>query len=312
MNDRTIVLAGGSGFLGTALQGDLRSAGYEVVVLTRGPDCERDGIRFVHWDGKSAGPWAVQLEGAAVVVNLAGQSVNCRYTPENRREIVQSRLDSIHAIGQAISGCARPPGVWIQSASAAIYGDRGDELLDETSPPGVGFSPDTCVRWESAFHEAPAPGVRRVLLRIAFALGAQGGALGTLAGLTRWFLGGAAGTGRQWVSWLHVKDLNRIILRAVESPNMEGLYLVATNNPVRNHQFMRELRRALHRPWSPPVPPWAVRIGSLLMGTEAELALRGRRCTPRRLLAAGFQFEFPTLRAAIEDLYGTHPVYCAD
>ena len=303
MSDKRVILAGGSGFLGRALTPDLIRAGYEVIVLTRGPDRESGGVRYVHWDGKTLGPWATLLDGAAAVVNLTGRSVNCRYNAANRREIVESRVDSVRVIGRAIAECRTPPAVWVQCASAAIYGDAGEQPCDEQTPPGVGFSPDTCVTWERAFHETPSPRTRRVLLRIGFALGRDGGALGTLAKLARWFLGGRVGSGRQWMSWLHVKDLSRLVLWCIEREDLEGLFLAVGPNPVRNEQFMRELRRAVHRPWSPPVPAWAVKMGSWLIGTESELALWGRRCVPRRLADTGFEFRFTELREAFEDLF---------
>lgn len=306
MNDKTIILPGGSGFLGSAVTPCFQQAGFNVVVLTRGSDRESDGVRFVHWDGKTLGPWSSCVDGAVAVVNLAGRSVNCRYTPHNRREILESRVDAVRVIGQAIERCSTPPKVLIQAASAAIHGDAGDQLLDESSPPGLGFSPQTCVQWEAAFYQTPSPGTRRVLLRIGFALGPDGGALGTLAALARLFLGGTVGTGQQWISWLHVKDLSRIILWAIEHDDASGLYLAVGPNPVRNRQFMRELRRAVHRPWSPPVPAWAVRVGSWLMRTEHELALWGRRCTPRRLMESGFEFEFPELSPTLENLFPRH------
>jgi hypothetical protein len=304
MSNPSVILAGGSGFLGTALIPALRAAGYDIVVLTRGPARNDDGIRFLHWDGKTLGPWQTSLDGAAAVINLTGKSVNCRYTGANRREINASRIDSVRVLGEAVARCSQPPKVWIQCASAAIFGNRGDEILDENSPPGTGFSPETCIRWEAAFSEVPLPSPRRVLLRIGFVLGNGGGALETLATLTRFLLGGTVGSGRQWISWIHVQDLNRLILRAIEKDNLSGIFLAVNSQPVRNARFMLELRRALHRPWSPPVPEWAVRVGSWMMRTEAELALTGRRCMPRRLSAAGFEFTFPELRRALDDLLG--------
>jgi hypothetical protein len=162
------------------------------------------------------------------------------------------------------------------------------------------------VTWEQAFHETPTPHTRRVLLRIGFVLGRGGGALGTLANLARWFLGGRVGSGRQWISWIHIRDLNRLILMAIAREDVEGTYLVVSPSPARNAEFMRELRDALHRPWSPPVPVWAVRMGTWMMGTEAELALSGRRCSPRRLKELEFKFEFTELRLALEDLVRGH------
>ncbi|EPX57824.1 Cell division inhibitor [Cystobacter fuscus DSM 2262] len=297
-----MVLAGGSGFLGRSLARALEARGYEPVILTRSP---RPGpTREVAWDGKTVGPWCSEIEGAAAVVNLAGRSVDCRYTPENRREILASRLDSVRVLGEALRQCASPPPVWIQAVSLAILGNSGDSPRDENSPPGSGFSVDVCRQWEAACAEQHLPATRMVLLRIGFALGRDGGALDKLARLTRWGLGGSVGTGQQYVSWLHIEDLDALVLRAIEDPSMHGVYNATGPSPVTNAEFMRTLRHVLHRPWSPPVPAWAVRLGARLMGTEAELALSGRRGLPRRLQEEGFVFRHTDLSRALKDLYG--------
>ena len=301
---KRVVIAGGSGFIGRELATDLVAHGYEVVVLSRRAEHERADWTYVQWDGRTVGEWAGYLEGAEAVINLAGKNVNCRYNAANRHEIRQSRIDAVRAVGQAITACVNPPRVLIQSSTTAMYIQTDDALLDESAKPGQGFSPDTAVMWEQAFDSVPTPRTRRVLLRISFVLGRSGGALKTLETLTRWFMGGCVGTGRQWISWIHVQDLCRIVRFAIERDEVQGLFHATAPNPVTNAQFMRELRRALHRPWSPPVPKPGVYLGCLVMRTEAELALRGRRCIPRRLMDRGFEFRFPHLPSALADLYG--------
>ncbi len=301
-NARRIILAGGSGFLGRAMTPELICRGYEVVILTRSPQRHTGLGRAVQWDGRIGGAWETELDGAAGVINLTGKSVNCRYTPANRREIIQSRINSVKALASAIGKCDAPPPVWVQSASLAIYGDAGDAMLDESSPEGEGFSSDVCRAWEGAFDAANVPATRKVTLRIGFALGRGGGALGTLSALTRWFLGGTVGSGRQYISWIHLADLNAMFGLAVDDRDMAGIFNATGPNPVTNALFMRQLRRSLHRPWSPPVPTPLVCLGARLMGTEAELALKGRRCVPRRMLERGFEFKYPELREALEDL----------
>lgn len=310
MSTGKVILAGGSGFLGQATARELLAHGYHVVVLTRARRQGRfgDPVREVTWDGKSDGDWSRELDGARAVVNFAGRNVNCRYNARNRREILESRVDSVRAVDRAILACASPPRVVVQAATLAIVGDAGDAERDETAPPGTGFSPDVAKAWEAAFAETPTPATRRVLLRISFALGRDGGALGTLARLAKCFLGGTVGSGRQYVSWIHVADLTRLIHWSIENDRARGLYNATSPGPVTNAAFMRELRRALHRPWSPPAPAWAVRAGSVVLRTESELALWGRRGVPRRLLEEGFTFGFPELRAALADLYGNAPV----
>jgi uncharacterized protein (TIGR01777 family) len=308
MQGERLILAGGSGFIGSALAANLTARNCDVVVLTRNP-ARRDGpIKDVYWDGRTLGPWADYLNGARAVVNLTGRSVNCRHTAKNRREIQESRVNSVTVVGEAIRRCQRPPQVLVQASSLAIYGDPGERICDESAPPGQGFAEETCLLWEKAFNEAPTPDTRRVVLRIGFALGATGGALGVLATLTRYFLGGRVGSGRQYISWLHIEDLNRMILWAIERPDVQGVFNATAPEPVTNAEFMRELRRVLHRPWSPPAPTWTVVIGSWLMRTEPSLALTGRRCVPRRLQEQGFQFEFSVLRRALEDLFRESPL----
>jgi uncharacterized protein (TIGR01777 family) len=211
-------------------------------------------------------------------------------------------VDSVRVLAEAVGRATNPPAVWVQSATAHIFGDTNDETLDESSPIGAGFAPIVGAAWEKAFDEPDLPHTRRVTLRISFVLGREGGALQTLARLARFGLGGATGTGRQYMSWIHVADLNRIILRAIDDPSMHGVYVVTAPTPVRNSEFMRLLRKAVHRPWSPPVPEIMVRTGAWLLRTDPELALLGRRCVPTRLLRDGFQFEFPELEAALDQL----------
>lgn len=304
---KKVILPGGTGFLGTALARELAARGYEVVILTRRPGRVSDpvtpNLRRVSWDGKTPGEWSRELEGAEAVVNFTGRNVNCRYGPRNRREMLESRVDSVRVLNAAIRACVEPPRTFIQAATLAILGDAGDEPKDDSAPPGVGFSPDVAKAWEQAFYETPTPATRKVLLRISFALAAEGGALGTLAALARCFLGGTVGRGSQYVSWIHISDLCRAIVWAIENDAAQGTYNATAPNPVTNATFMRELRQALRRPWSPPAPAWAVRLGSFFLRTEPELALWGRRGVPKRLLEEGFNFRFTDVRAALEDLY---------
>jgi uncharacterized protein (TIGR01777 family) len=304
MKSLRVVLAGGSGFLGQGLSKRLRRLGYQPVVLTRSWERTEHGIRFVRWDGKTTGEWAKEIDGACAVVNLTGKSVMCRHTPSNKRKVVSSRVDSVRVIGEAIRAAEHPPLAWIQSGSAAIYGDAGDRPCDESAPAGTGFSPETCVAWEQAFAQAPTPpGVARVLLRMGLVLGEEGGPLQTLEHLARLGFGGPIGTGRQAISWLHAADLHRMVLWGIERGDLDGVYNACSLTPVTNAEFMSELRRVLHRRFAVPTPAWLAHLGAPIIGREAELALTGRRAVPARFRALRFPFQFPTLRAALEDLY---------
>ncbi|MGA2253638.1 MAG: TIGR01777 family oxidoreductase [Thermoguttaceae bacterium] len=294
-------MAGGSGFVGQSLAGRLLADGYDVLVLSR--RAPRNGLgTIVRWDGSTLGEWAQSLEDTLAVVNLTGKSVNCRPTEANWREIARSRVASVQAVGEAIRRCRRPPRVVVQTSAVGIYGATGDKVCDESTPPGNGFLGETCQQREKAFDESPTPGVRRVVLRLGVVLGREGGAFPPLAGLARWFLGGAVGSGRQYISWLHLADAVRIYRDAIDRDDFRGVYVAASPQPVTNAQFMRELRATLHRPWSPPVPALAVRLGGWLAGINADLALTGQRCAPRRLMGQGFAYEFPELRRALSDL----------
>lgn len=297
-----VVLAGGSGFLGRALAEAFAREGYEPVVLTRRVKRTRSRARQVEWDGRTVGAWARELEGAAAVVNLAGRGVDCRHTPRHRREIVESRVNSVEAIGRAIQSCAEPPRVLIQAASLAVYGDAGRRVCGEDAPAGQGFPVEVCLRWEQVFNSLELPATRKVLLRIGFVLGRGGGALPRLARLARLHLGGTVGEGHQYVSWLHARDFCRLVLWSVEHEAAAGVYNATGPCPVTNAEFMCELRCALKRPWSPRTPAWLVRLGAFLLGTEPALALEGRRCIPDRLVEEHFKFVYTNLESALADL----------
>ena len=296
-----IVIAGGSGFIGSALAAHFTSQGHDVVTLTRTAQAREDGVREVAWNGRSFGPWAKELDGAAAVVNLTGKNINCRHTNKNRREIIASRVVSVRAIADAIGASATPAPVWVQASAVGIYGNAGDALCDESAPHGTDFMADVCEQWEAAFRAAITPNTRRVVLRLGVVLGRDGGALPTLASLARWGLGGTVGSGRQYISWIHRDDLVSIVERAITS-EMTGPYNAANHVPETNAAFMKRLRSAVHRPWSPPAPAIAVQVGAYIIGTEPSIALHGQRCVPRRLDEEGFAFAHEDLSESLKGL----------
>lgn len=293
---KRIILAGGSGFVGSALAPALRAKGFQPLVLGR-------NSADLQWDGKTLGAWAEAVDGAEAVVNLTGKNINCRHTEANRREILRSRVDSVHVLGEAIARCSTPPKVFVQASGVGYYGDTRDRIADEDSPPGDDFPAAVCREWEAAFYGLELPATRKVILRLAVVLGRDGGALPMLEKLTRWFLGGAVGSGRQFMSWVHVTDVVRMFTSAIERPELAGNFNATSPAPVSNREFMRELRSALHRPWSPPAPAPLARAAAWLMGSNGDLALLSNRCQPRRFLEHGFDFQFPTLPVALSNLY---------
>jgi uncharacterized protein (TIGR01777 family) len=297
-----IVIAGGSGFIGSALATHFRKAGREVVVLTRNAHARDDGVREVVWNGRSVGPWAEELDGAAAVINLTGKSINTRHTDASRREIIASRVESVRAIGDAIGASAAPVPVWIQSSAVGIYGNAGDAICDESAPHGTDFMAEVCEQWEAALQAALTPVTRRVALRFGVVLGRDGGALPVLASLARWRLGGSVGNGRQYISWIHLEDLVALVERAISAATMIGPYNASNHVPATNAAFMQRLRHVVHRPWSPPVPEFAVTLGSYVIGTEPSLALNGQRCVPRRLDGEGFVFAHENLDETLRGL----------
>jgi uncharacterized protein (TIGR01777 family) len=306
-----IVIAGGTGLIGAAMARRFRERGNEVVVLTRFPPRRRgDGVREVQWhprtDAKGAGEapevWWTELEGARALINLAGSPINVVHNAENRARILHSRVDSVRALGAAVRACQVPPPVWVQASAVGIYG-HGPERRDEEAPVGTSFKAEVCVQWEAALRDSCPGGVRPVVLRVGVVLARKGGAYPTLARVAKAFLGGAAGDGRQGISWILLGDLEEIFLRAVENEEMRGAYNACAPEPVSNREFMEQLRESLRRPWSPPAPAWAIKlIAPLVMRTDASLVLQGQFAVPARLLAAGFRFQAPRLTTALTAL----------
>lgn len=297
-----VILAGGSGFIGGALLRELTSAGYDCVLLSRSATGTRP--QTVQWDGKTVGEWVSALEGATAVVNLAGHPVACRWTEENRRLIRESRVASTRAIGEAIQRCAQPPAVWVNTSATGYYGDTGDRPVSEASGPGQGFLSDVGRSWEAAQLEHELPHTRRVRIRVGVVLSRNGGALPRIERFARMFLGGPVGSGRQFMSWIHERDLVALYRFAIERP-VEGPLNGTSPHPVRNAEFMATLRAVLVRPPVPPVPAEVFRIISNAMGVEPDLVLDSQRVLPVMTQFHGFEYQFRELRPALENLFST-------
>jgi uncharacterized protein (TIGR01777 family) len=307
-----IILAGGSGQVGTILARAFHRDGHHVVVLSRRP--KPAPWPTIPWYGHSLGLWTDELEGADVVINLAGRSVNCRYHVQNRREIMDSRVESTKAIGQAILQAKRPPQLWLQASTATIYEHRFDAPNDEmtgilggsepNAPDTWRFSIDVAKAWEqAALGAGPLPRTRLVLLRSAITMSPdRGGAFDMLLNLVRWGLGGRNGSGRQYVSWIHEADFIRAIYWLIEHESLKGPVNLAAPNPLPNADFMRELRRAWCMPVGLPSTEWMLEIGAFFLRTETELILKSRRVVPTLLLQQDFSFQFPFWPEAARDL----------
>ncbi|MGA8035283.1 MAG: TIGR01777 family oxidoreductase [Candidatus Acidiferrales bacterium] len=311
MHPRRIVLAGGSGQVGSILARHFYEGGHDVVVVARRSAAAP--WRTAAWDGKSLGKWADEIDGASVVINLAGRSVNCRYSEANRREIIASRTETTRLIGEAIARCPKPPSLWMNMSTATIYRHSLDRAMDEETgelggqEPGVPetwkFSIDVATAWEDAFFSAKADATRKIALRSAMVMSPdRGGVFDTLLGLVRFGLGGASGSGKQYVSWIHDLDFVRAIEFLISDSSLVGVVNISSPLPLPNAEFMEDLRKAWGIGIGLPAGSWMLEVGAIFLRTETELILKSRRVMPGRLLGKGFPFAFEDWPAAAKDL----------
>lgn len=308
-----IVLAGGSGHVGASLRRAWQDKGHELVVLSRSPRPLPGATRVIAWDGESLGPWTRELEGANVVINLAGRSVDCRYHARNLAEMLESRLRSTTLIGQAIAACRRPPRVWLQASTATLYAHRFDATNDEATGLIGGDEPGAPAKWnasiaiarawEEAQRVSATPRTRQVCLRTAMVMSAEPGSVfDVLAKLARRGLGGRIGDGRQYVSWIHEDDFVAALEFLLAREDLTGPVNICAPEPLPNADFMRELRHAVGRRFGLPTPAWLLAVGTWMLRTESELVLKSRRVVPGRLRQAGFEFRYPRWHDAGREL----------
>ncbi|MER6809794.1 TIGR01777 family oxidoreductase [Spirillospora sp. NPDC000708] len=304
-----LVIPGGTGQVGTVLDRALTAAGHEVVILTRRPARERE----LPWDGRTLGPWAAAIDGADAVINLAGRSVSCRYTPANLREMMDSRVESARVVGEAVAAAARPPRVWLQMSTATVYAHRFDASNDEATgvigggEPGVprywSYSVRIAEEWERAQAEADTPSTRKVALRAAMVMSPdRGGVFDVLLRMARLGLGGPVAGGVQYVSWIHEDDFVRAVEFLIGRDDLDGPVNLASPGPLPQRAFMRALRKAWGMPVGLPATAWMAEIGALALRSDTELLLKSRRVVPGRLLDAGFAFDHPRWPEAAADL----------
>jgi uncharacterized protein len=302
-----VIIAGGSGFLGVSLATHLASAGWSIVLLSRHPPKLSGPWRHVSWDARTLGEWSRELNGAGGLVNLVGRSVDCIKTPEHLDEILRSRVESTRVLGAAVRSINSPPPVWVQMSTAHIYGDPPEVTCTEDSPFGYGLAPFVGRAWEDEFRASVLPTQRQVILRTSFVIGrdrgAGGGALARLRKLVKLGLGGRVGSGTQGMSWIHEMDMNRLFERSLTDQTMKGAYIASSPNPVSQQVFMRELRRAVGMPIGLPAFSWMVRVGApYFLRTDPDLALYGRYVVSKRLRDEQFEFQYPQLSDALNDL----------
>lgn len=297
-----LVVAGGSGFLGRAVARHFSALGWDVVTVSRSPSAVPMPGRWVRWDGLRQGEWSREIDGAAAVLNLAGRTVNCRYTAQNMLDIYTSRLDTTRALGTAIRAAATPPPVWLNSSTGTIYRDSRTPQTEAAGEIRHGFSVDVGQRWEAALIEEDLPHTRRVALRTAMVYGVgAGGIMATTDPLMRLGLGGPMAGGGQYVSWIHERDFCRAVEFLI-GHGLEGPVNVSAPGPLPNREFLRAYREAWGMPLGVPSTAGLIGLGARVMNSEAELLLKSRYAVPERLLQAGFEFEYPDWPGAIAAL----------
>lgn len=302
------IIAGGTGLLGTKIRKSLESDSHEIVLLSRSAS-----NNSVQWDGKTLGPWADEIDGADVVINLAGRSINCRLTDSNKQALLDSRLDTTRVIGQAIAAAQRPPRLWLQASAATIYTHHADTDQSEANgvigdrdndvPKDWLFLVDLIKQWEAAQHESDTPGTRKIAMRISMVMSPDpDGAFEVMSGLVRKRLGGPVAGGKQYVSWIHEVDFVRAVRFLIENQEIEGPVNLTAPDPLPQRDFMRALRDAWNVKLGLPAAGWMTAIGAFLMGSNTELVLKSRRVVPGKLRDHGFRFEFPEWPAAAVEL----------
>ena len=296
---KTIIIAGGSGFLGQVLEKHFTQIGYAVKILTRNPKKEND----IFWDAKTLGNWASILNNSEALINLTGKSVDCRYTVKNKKEIYESRIDSTRVLGKAILRCKQPPTVWMNTSTATIYRHSFDkEMTEQNGDIGDDFSMNIAKSWEKAFNKFECLKTRKIILRTSIVLGKKGGAFIPLKTLAKFGLGGKQGSGNQKVSFIHESDFARALEFILNHSNLDGIFNITAPKPTNNRTLMKTIRKKLRLPFGIPHPKWMLKIGATIIGTETELVLKSRNAIPERLLESDFVFNHPTIENTISNL----------
>ena len=297
-----LIIAAGTGFLGNVLIQHFNNKFEEIVILTRGKSEIKNNIKYVNWNAKTFSGWEEELENTDVVINLAGKSVDCRYTEKNKTEILASRIDSTKILNEAILQCKNPPKHFINSSTATIYRHSEDKEMDEyTGEIGNDFSMNVAKTWEKTFYEVETQKTLKTAIRTSIVLGKNGGAFIPLKRLTQLGLGGKNGNGSQFVSWIHEKDFARAVEFIIEK-ELSGSINVVSPLPVRNEEFMKKLQKEIGIPFGLLISKSMLEIGARIIKTETELVLKSRNVLPKRLTENGFEFQFGDIDKTFKNL----------
>ena len=291
---KKIVIAGGTGFIGQYLEEKFMDLGYKVKIISRQP-------QHISWSNQAGIIDA--LDQSEMIINLAGKSVNCRYTDKNKKEILQSRSETTKILGIALLACKNPPPLWINSSTATIYRHAEDRPMTEARGEiGSGFSVDVAKAWEQSLFDFKLPQTRQVALRMAIVLGEKGGVMHPYINLVRYGLGGVQGSGKQMFSWIHIEDLYQIILFLQDNKELSGVFNCSAPQPITNRVFMETLRNTMKQKFRLNSPKWMLEMGAVLMRTETELILKSRWVIPERLKKEGFRFTFDSIEKALQQI----------
>lgn len=300
-----VIIAGGSGFIGSRLIQRLNDAKHDVVLLSRNPGAirsyENGALKIVQWDGRTVGSWSQFIDGADVVINLAGENIAAkRWSEKQKIRLVNSRIESTRTIIQSINNAKKKPRVLVNASAVGFYGNDGDGDVAEAQTKGEGFLSDLCEQWEREAQDAEKSDLRVVLLRIGVVLDSSGGALKKMLLPFKLFIGGPLGSGKQWFPWIHREDVINIILFALEKQSLSGAVNVASPSPVTMNEFSSLLGKAIGRPSWMRVPSFMLK---LMLGEMSEMLIGGRRIIPKKLLDNGFVFQHPDLEATLDSLF---------
>lgn len=292
--NKKVVIAGGTGFIGQYLHKNFEDLGYEINIISKKEE-------HISWTDQEEIVYA--LDNAAMLINLAGKSVDCRYNEKNKQEILQSRTETTSILGQALLLCEHPPELWINSSTATIYRHAEDrQMTEEEGEIGTGFSVDVAKEWEKSFFSFEHPQTRQIALRMTIVLGKNGGVMVPFRNLVRFGLGGVQGNGSQMFSWIHIEDVFQIILFLNKHDHLNGVFNCAAPYPVTNREFMNQLRKTMNIKIGLPSPKSFLQIGAFFIRTETELILKSRWVVPEKLQREGFEFKYARIDQALEQI----------